>query len=176
MLVAGSTESRPGVSKGACPTSSKSELKRRTFPPPISDTYQCSPSGSAAVWCGRLFMSKSSAVTSTVWMTSPDAASITDTLADDWFATYTRSPGAAAGSAHDHAARPATATATPVTNRRARSLRGRSQPLRTRPRPPSPTDRFVKKTLPNVMLTILFRRGADPNLRGLTPRAGLEAY
>ena len=50
MSEVGSTASSPGVSNGACPTSSPSAVKRRTFPPPISETYQCRPSGSTAVW------------------------------------------------------------------------------------------------------------------------------
>ena len=87
----GSMDNSPGVSKGARLTSSLSALKRRTLPPPISETYQWLPSGSTAVWWGRQLGSKPSWVRSMVWRTVPDAASMTETLAAAWLATYTRS-------------------------------------------------------------------------------------
>ena len=87
MSVAGSTVSSPGVSKGARPTRSPSALKRRTLPPPISDTYQWRPSGSTAVSCGRQLGSKPRAVMSIVRITSPEPASMMETLAAAWLAT-----------------------------------------------------------------------------------------
>ena len=84
---AGSSESSPGVSICARPTTRFCRSSFTTRFSPISVTYQCEPSGSTAVSCGFDFSVKPSCRRSTVAMSESAAGSMIETVAASWFAT-----------------------------------------------------------------------------------------